>query len=154
MAPQVENNYDNGLIKKLMDKLEELKISAKPAPVDYWTSDVELVAFRGPIRPDRPAFQKANETTKPVAIYQIDIIFDTQSATNFAEIHAAGVPIFRTRRGLNGQSPYHGTNVSLDLRPGLVLDPSRTLDIFLWDTDNDGTGGANVANVYAAFGGI
>ena len=144
-----------GIMDRLLAKLEKIEIGARPSPVDYWDAEGALVYFYGPLAPPAPPSSTKNRIDRDVALRQIDIIFDTPSATTHAAIHVGGVPVYRTARNSTNQTPHHGTNISIDFRQGVIVRPGRHVDILLWDTAMDGDDlGGNVANIFCSLGGI
>lgn len=150
--PRLES--EPNLAERLLKGLENLRIQARPFPSRYWNAEAGLVELYGPNRPPAPTFSKRNDYGDPVALRQLDVIFDTRSATQSCHITVGGADIFSTRLEPTGRTPYHGTDITLDFREGIIVEPGRAVDVYLWDSDIAAGDPAHEADVFVAFGGL
>lgn len=150
-----------GIMDKILEKIEGITTAAKPAPTDFWNSNVEHVVYFGPTRPAAPVFRKTNDHGRDLALRRLDIILDTPRPTTYITAYIAGVPVFETTQGSgqpendSRQTPFHAVDVSLDFKQGVRVPVGRALEVYIHDTTLAGPGtGGSIANIFAAFGGI
>ncbi|MDA8000541.1 MAG: hypothetical protein MPL62_04490 [Alphaproteobacteria bacterium] len=148
-----------GYLDRIMEKIEAITTSVKPAPVDYWRGAGELVIFYGPRRTVQPQYSRRNTYGEAVALRQLDILFDVPSATTYAFVAIDGVDIYQTTNTApdphnSRQSPYGSTDISLDFKQGIRVPAEASVDVYLYDTDIPNNTGGHAANVFTAFGGI